>query len=197
MDDIHDIEVRLRGGADLPPPLPAASGGKDGARSGPRFGAPFFLAFVISLGTWVVLSGKGDVFHLSLGVVSCFIVAYCSGRHMFSDPKISVYPRVFLRFMAYVPWLLCQIFLANLYMVRLVFHPRMMTLIDPRIIRFKTRLSGEMPLLTFANSITLTPGTVTVFASVLGHMTVHVIDRASGAALPGEMERRVAHIFEE
>jgi multicomponent Na+:H+ antiporter subunit E len=48
-----------------------------------------------------------------------------------------------------------------------------------------------------ANSITLTPGTITVFASLFGNFTVHVIDDESGQGLPGEMEDRVGKIYGE
>lgn len=79
----------------------------------------------------------------------------------------------------------------------LVFHPRMLELIDPRIMRFKSRLKKPMSLFIFANSITLTPGTVTVYVSINGEFTVHVIDEQSGTALPGEMEERVARLMGE
>jgi multicomponent Na+:H+ antiporter subunit E len=162
-----------------------------------RFGVPFYLTFFISLGTWLVLSGKFDVFHISLGVVSCFIVAFFSGDMMFPNPDLLGYPRMAIRFIVYIPWLLYEIWVANLHVLRLVFHPRMMDLIDPRIVRFKSRLSGDMALLVLANSITLTPGTITVFVSVMGGFTVHAIDRQSAEGLPGDMERRVAHIYGE
>jgi multicomponent Na+:H+ antiporter subunit E len=54
-----------------------------------------------------------------------------------------------------------------------------------------------MGLFIFANSITLTPGTVTVYVSIYGRYAVHAIDAPSGQSLPGEMERRVAQIFGE
>ena len=162
-----------------------------------RFRAPFFLTFFISLATWLVLSGKFDVFHLSLGLVSCFIVAFFSGSIMFPDPDLLGYPRMALRFIAYIPWLLYQIWISNWHVLRLVFHPKMMDLIDPRIVRFKTELTGDMSRLALANSITLTPGTITVFVSVLGAFTVHVIDKKSAEGLSGDMERRIAHIYGE
>jgi multicomponent Na+:H+ antiporter subunit E len=162
-----------------------------------HFRAPFFLTFFISLATWLVLSGKFDVFHLSLGVISCFIVAFFSGDIMFPNPELAGYPRMALRFVAYIPWLLYQIWVSNWHVLRLVFHPRMMDLIDPRIIRFKSGLSGDMARLVLANSITLTPGTITVFVSALGAFTVHVIDKKSAEGLTGDMERRIARIYGE
>jgi multicomponent Na+:H+ antiporter subunit E len=145
----------------------------------------------------MVLSGKFDPFHLSLGVVSCFIVAWSSGDLLFADTGLKRLPGVWIRFIPYVPWLLYQIFVANIHVMKLVFHPRMMDLIDPKIIRFKSRLTSNMALFVLANSITLTPGTITVFVSVMGNFTVHVIDKPSGNALPGEMEERVARVFGE
>ena len=81
--------------------------------------------------------------------------------------------------------------------MRLVLHPKMMELIDPKIITFKSRLKSDMSLVTFANSITLTPGTITVYVSVYGRFSVHIIDQASGQSLPGEMEERIARAFGE
>jgi multicomponent Na+:H+ antiporter subunit E len=179
---------------DEPAPEPTAPGK---LRLREKFQAPFFLTFFISLATWLVLSGKFDIFHISLGVISCFIVAYFSGDIMFQHPRVRHYPRIWLRFIAYIPWLLYQIFLANLHVLRLVFHPRMMELIDPQMVRFRSRLSSDMSMLVLANSITLTPGTITVFVNVMGKYTVHAIDKQSADALPGEMEQRVAHIYEE
>ena len=102
---------------------------------------------------------------------------------------------VWLRFLSYIPWLLYQVFLANIHVMYLVFHPKMMELIDPRIIRFKSTLNNEMSHLIFANSITLTPGTITVNVSIYGNYAVHAIDKKCGLALPGEMEERVARIL--
>jgi multicomponent Na+:H+ antiporter subunit E len=96
-----------------------------------------------------------------------------------------------------VPWLLYQIFLANLHVMKLVFHPRVHEVIRPKIITFNSRLTSEMSRFVFANSITLTPGTITVYVSIMGKYSVHAIDDASAEALPGEMEARVASIFGE
>jgi multicomponent Na+:H+ antiporter subunit E len=162
-----------------------------------RFGLAFWLTFAISMATWMVLSGLFDVFHLTLGVIGCAIVADLNARAMWPDVKLGHTLRQWRRFVAYVPWLLWQVWLANLHLLRLTFHPRMMQLINPRIVSFKSRIHNQMGMFILANSITLTPGTVTVFASVMGRFTVHAIDDASARALPGEMEDRVAKIFED
>ena len=158
---------------------------------------PFSLTFLICFATWIVLSGRFDFFHIGLGVIACGIVAFLSDTILISRRGLALLPRQWLGFIAYVPWLLYQVFLANLHVMYLVFHPRMIELIDPRIMRFKSRLKKPMSLFIFANSITLTPGTITVYVSINGDYTVHVIDEQSGTALPGEMEERVARLMGE
>lgn len=158
---------------------------------------PYILTFLVCMLTWLVLSGKFDFFHLTLGVLSSVIVSFASGDMLFSAKRVNRVPGQWLRFIPYVPWLLYQIFRANMHVMRLVFHPRMMDLINPQMVKFKTRLDGEMARFVYANSITLTPGTITVYVSLYGVYTVHAIDDASAEGLPGEMESRVAAIFGE
>ncbi|MBE0585897.1 MAG: Na+/H+ antiporter subunit E [Desulfofustis sp.] len=157
----------------------------------------FALTFLICFATWIVLSGRFDLFHLGLGVIACIIVSSLSGTILISRRAFSQLPRQWLQFILYIPWLLYQILLANLQVMYLVFHPRMLELIDPRIIRFKSRLKKPMSLFIFANSITLTPGTITVYVSITGEYAVHVINEQAGNSLPGEMQERVARLMGE
>lgn len=153
----------------------------------------FFILFCL----WVILSGKFDLFHLSLGVISCLMVTLFSKDLLFPEPWTAGSFGTWIRFIRYIPWLLYQIFVANLRVLYLVFHPKMMDLIDPQIFRFQSRLKGDLSLVTFANSITLTPGTITVYVSINGIFTVHALDKKSREGLPGEMERRIAKAFGE
>jgi len=161
-----------------------------------RRGLESVVTFVLLMAFWILFSGKFDLFHLFLGAVACGIVAHLCSDLLFAGVDFSRIPGVWLRFARYTPWLIYQVFLANIHVLYLVFHPRMKDLIDPRIIQFKSRLKKDMALVTFANSITLTPGTITVFVSIYGDFQVHVIDTVSGEGLPGEMEERIAKVFE-
>lgn len=154
-----------------------------------------FLLFVFCMATWVVLSGKFDLFHLLLGVLSSAIVAVLSSDILLPELHLKKLPGQWWRFIAYIPWLLYQVFLANIHVMYLVFHPRMNDLINPRTINFRSQLKSEMALFILANSITLTPGTITVYVSILGDFTVHIIDDQSGQAMPGEMEERIARVM--
>ncbi|MBU2510588.1 Na+/H+ antiporter subunit E [bacterium] len=153
------------------------------------------MTFFILLPIWVILSGRFDLFHLSLGLISCFLVSFFSSDLIFSSYDYSRIPIQVPKFFMYIPWLLFQVFLANIHVMYLVFHPKMMDLIDPKIIKFKSSLKGDLAITTFANSITLTPGTITVYATDFGDFEVHVIDSASAESLPGDMETRIAKIF--
>ena len=158
---------------------------------------PFLLTFFIMFGLWILLSGRFDSFHLTLGVISCFIIAYFSGDLLFESSNVKGSFDLGIRFTKYIPWLLYQIFLSNLHVLYLTFHPKMMDLIDPKVFRFRSRLTSDLSLVTFANSITLTPGTITVYVSMDGAFSVHAIDQKSREGLPGEMEERIARVFGE
>lgn len=155
------------------------------------------LTFILLFLLWLLLSGRFDFFHMGLGVLSCILITFFSGDLLLPELQSRGLFLAWVRFVRYILWLLYQILLANLNMLWLVFHPRMMERIDPQIVRFQSSLTKELALVTLANAITLTPGTITVYMSVEGEFKVHAIDRASGAALPGEMERRVATAFGE
>ena len=104
----------------------------------------FFLTFIIMLCFWLLFSGRFDLFHISMGVVSCLIVSTFSSRLLFPDaPSFSLF-KCWLKFAVYLPWLLYQIFLSNLYVLYLAFHPRMMDLINPKIIKFDSKLKSDV-----------------------------------------------------
>ena len=100
-----------------------------------------------------------------------------------------------VRFLAYIPWLIYQIVLANIHVAKLALGPKKN--LDPKIIRFKSKLESDISFVTFANSITLTPGTITVDIKD-GEYYVHAIDKTvADDLLSAEMEDRVAHVFLE
>ncbi len=150
--------------------------------------------FFIMLAFWVVLSGMFDPFHLTLGLICCALVAHFSSPLLFPKGSIAGL-RQAGGMLLYLPWLFYQILVANLQVVYIVLHPRMLELIEPKLIRFRTKLKTPFARITFAQSITLTPGTITV--NVDGdEFTVYALTRASAADLPGEMERRIARALE-
>ena len=157
----------------------------------------FIITFIIMLGFWFLFSGRFDLFHILMGVVSCLFVSAISNQLLFHKVLPSGLLKIWLKFAAYLPWLFNQIFMANLHVLYLSFHPKMMDLINPKIIEFDSRLKSDVSRTTFANSITLTPGTITIYAGIMGEFAVHCIDDKSGQDLPGEMESKIAKVFDE
>ena len=146
---------------------------------------------------WIVLSGRFDYFHLSLGIIACAIVAHASHDLLFNETRAKNVLSQSIRFVKYLPWHIYQIILAGIYVSYLALHPKMSMLIDPHIVRFKTKLTKDLSLMTFSNSITLTPGTITVLIEK-GDFYVHAIDKkVAEDLLTGEMEDKVAHVFME
>ncbi|MFA6010650.1 MAG: Na+/H+ antiporter subunit E [Desulfobacteraceae bacterium] len=158
---------------------------------------PFTITFIVMFLMWLVFSGKFDLFHMSLGVISCLIVAAMSSDLLITDTRFNNIPIIWGRFMMYFPWLLWQIVLSNIHVLKLVYSKDPLERINPQMVYFKSRLKNDMALVTFANSITLTPGTITVALSVLGDFAVHAIDDTTAGGLPGDMEPKSGHIFGE
>jgi multicomponent Na+:H+ antiporter subunit E len=154
----------------------------------------FLATTAVMFAFWLLLSGYLDGFHIVTGLISSMLVAYLSADLLFpgTTPFGTRAVRM-ARFAAYLPWLFYKIVTANFDVAYRVLHPRMP--IDPRIIRFKTDLKDDMAIASLANSITLTPGTVTIEASKNGEFVVHAISKeAADELLTGEMAKRITHI---
>lgn len=157
----------------------------------------FLLTFLILFLFWVIFSGKFDSFHLSLGVISCLLVYWITSDLLLVTPDIAKFTRLFIGFTLYIPWLIWQIVLSTIHMIPIILSPDIDQKINPRIIRIKSRIRDQVGLVTFANSITLTPGTITVAVNMYGDMAVHAIDDECAASLPGDMGEKVAKLFAE
>jgi len=155
------------------------------------------LIFLLLLVTWVVFSGQFDVFHLVLGLISCGLVTLMSADLLFRErePPIRRWILEGARLARYLVWLLWQIVLANFAVLRLALVPGAMSEISPSIVHFKTRLKSDFARFLLANSITLTPGTVTI--KIVGDdLYVHAISRDAASGLGREMERRIAQVYD-
>ncbi len=117
----------------------------------------------------------------------------------------------FTRLLAYIPWELYQIVLANLDVAYRALHPKSFVAgrsggmfgvgpIDPEVIEFETTLRSDLALVTMANSITLTPGTITILIDIpKGKFWVHAIAKAPGDGLLVDqtMQKKVGHVYLE
>ena len=122
------------------------------------------------------------------GAISHAVSAEASGITDEEGFPIEKLPRA----LAYWPWLGWQIVLSALNVTRLILHPRLP--ISPTMVKVDAQQDSAVGLTTYANSITLTPGTISVEISEQGKsIWVHAITRenADGFA-DDEMNRWVA-----
>jgi len=125
------------------------------------------------------------------------VIALWSGRLFITKPKTSLFWRfkTFIKFEIYSVWLLYEVFLANLHVIFVACHPRIEDHIDPTMVSFETNLP-EMAQFILAQSITLTPGTVTVRAQH-GQFLVHALTQKTAAGVPGLMEDKIKKVFSQ
>lgn len=152
----------------------------------------FMLTAVIMFVFWILLSGEFTFVLILSGIISSLLVSYWSHDLLIGDADIRSGTLRTLRFIRYLPWLLWQIVLSNFDLAYRTLHPRMP--IDPVMISFKNELRTEIGMVTLANSITLTPGTVTIEVS-RDEFIVHAIaGKPAEGLLSGEMLRKVKEI---
>ncbi len=157
----------------------------------------FTISFIILFAFWILLSGNFDAFHLTLGVISTLVVTFWTGDMLVVNSNLPIAARVTLlcRFAIYTVWLLWQIVIANFHVVYVALHPRMEEILEPQMVEFKTVLKTDLAKFVLANSITLTPGTVTVRIED-GVFLIHALTDHTAAGVPGDMEKRIQQIFE-
>lgn len=149
---------------------------------------PYATLFALLCLFWVLLSGFFTPFLLSAGAASALAVVWLSHRMRLLETSRPGLKRGF-GLVGYGIWLLAEVVHSSWAVTRLIVNPRLP--ISPTLVRFQPKQRTEIGLVIHANSITLTPGTITIEAEP-GHFVVHGITRDSAAGvLDSEMDRRV------
>lgn len=158
---------------------------------------PIFVFFLL-FANWIVFSGKFDAFHLGLGVISSLFITWISQDFLFHDRSKTWEERMREAgaFLQYIPWLIVEIIKANLHVFKLAMTRNGYEEVAPRIVTIKTYLKTDFAKFVFANSITLTPGTITML--IRGDVFhVHTMSQfLEDDLLEGAIERKVAEVFE-
>ena len=151
----------------------------------------YIFICVFSFTLWLLWSGHYTLDHpliLIMGVLSCGFVVYLVSRLDIVDEE--GHPIHLVRHLIlYIPWLLWAIIKANIDVAKRILSPRLP--IAPRIVRVNGTQKTDLCRVIFANSITLTPGTVSLDldeeAIVVHALTEEAADDVQG----GDMDRRV------
>ena len=181
-------------------------------------GVVLFLHLAVA---WLLWSGHFEIDLLIYGLVSCLIVVAIIRRLRVLDREsLPVY--LGLRpFLSYVPWMVWEVIKANVSVARIILHPRLP--IEPELVRVPADQKTALAQVIYANSITLTPGTISMevrthrrteeahdrrenvesmddparsgWAIIRGSILVHALTpEAAEEVVEGEMGRRVSRL---
>lgn len=148
----------------------------------------FISLFTVLFLFWVVLSGFFTPFLLGAGVASALAVAWLARRMDVVDHEGHPF-HLGLGILTYWPWLIMEIAKSAWTVSKIILDPRLP--VSPTMVKFAPGQRTVVGLVTHANSITLTPGTISVEVEP-GEFVVHALTRegASGC-IDSEMDRRV------
>ncbi len=148
-----------------------------------------FVLFASLAAVWLLLSGHYNPLMLAFGALSCAFVLFLARRLGLVDRE-GMPLHVLQRLPGYWLWLLGEVVKANIDVARRIVDPKLP--VSPRMFEVETRQRTDFLRALYANSITLTPGTIAVDVrddSIL----VHALTAEGQAALEtGEMDARVA-----
>ncbi len=151
-----------------------------------------FMANAVALfGVWLILSGQYDPLHLILGIILCCGVSWLNTG--FPQSPFHHFP--WSRMALYIPWLLLRIVESSWHLTKLILTPALP--IEPKLMTYRFHLTQEAAIVLLGNTITLTPGTITV--EVNSHdLLIHTIDETSAEeVMSGRMEKKIAAVFRE
>jgi multicomponent Na+:H+ antiporter subunit E len=131
------------------------------------------IYFVIGFGIWLLITWSLQVQIVIAGLIASAVVALLFHEILPKEHHVFISPVRFFWFLLYVPVFFYYVFKANCDVVYRALHPAMP--IRPGIVKIRTDLKTDSARTALANSITLTPGTLTVDITDDGYLYVHWI----------------------
>lgn len=134
---------------------------------------------------WLVFNGRitTEIVIFGLVIAACVFAFVCK----FMDYSVQKEKNFYLKlvaFAAYLGLLIKEIVLANIVVIRMILSGK--EVVEPVIVKFSTSLKSETARVILANSITLTPGTITVSLED-GEYTVHCLDKSLAEGMADSM----------
>lgn len=149
------------------------------------------IAWVLLFLLWVLLSGHLDAFHLGTGFLAVALIAWLHSR-LPATPEAQAPGLRSLRVPVYGLWLFWQMILSAIYVARVILNPAKH--LDPRMIAFRSKQPSLLSQVILANSITLTPGTLTVDLEDDCYLVHAITPSTADDTLNGSMAGRVARL---
>lgn len=152
----------------------------------------YTLAFTLLLLLWLLLVGQLTVDELATGILVAIAATLAAGKRLQILDGIRLHPAAPLHLLGYLLYFLRALVHANIDMARRVISP--VIPLRPALVEVRTRLRSPLGRLVLANSITLTPGTLSVDIRD-DHIQVHWVDCPPGTDLESAT-RQIAAGFE-
>ncbi len=156
------------------------------------------LSFVSLMIFWLVMSGLYDVIHISYGIISVITVLAINYRiksHRFFEDEIDDLLHLrFLKVATYIPWMFIQILKSGFHVAWIIITGKK---VFPSVVEFNADLPSAHAKMILGNSITLTPGTLTI--DIKGDkFIVHAFsDNSFESIINDEMPKKVLGLFEK
>jgi multicomponent Na+:H+ antiporter subunit E len=152
------------------------------------------LVVLLLIAAWLLWSGLYKPLLIGLGALSCALTAFIAKRMGYFDKDTFAF-RYNLKLIGFWGWLGREIVRSSLEVARIVLAPKLC--IDPKVVELDASDLDPVDQALLGNSITLTPGTLTLDVHE-GRLLVHALTSETAAAvLEGEMKRRVAALYKE
>lgn len=157
--------------------------------------------FLLLFAFWMALAGSLKTKFVIYGIITaattvwlCYPLLLVPNRD--GSKKYFVFGVPIFKFISYTGWLMWQLVLANIDVLKATTSQELD--IDPKVVRFYFRVDNPMACVVLANSITLTPGTVTLNVDDEGLFEIHALTvGAAEGVLDGSFQKKVADLFGE
>ena len=161
----------------------------------------YILTAVLIMALWFIMSGKTEPKFLIIGAASSLIIAALCLRTLTlhgirTDNRYYIFNVNIVKYLIYMLWLLKEI-IKSAVAVSVITTVRRSD-VEPSIAWFKADYDNPSARAMLANSITLTPGTITIDITEDGIFSVHALTRdIRDGLLDGTMQAKVAWLFGE
>lgn len=161
----------------------------------------FIILSVVLFLLWVMLSGQFNLKFLLIGlfsslVISAICIPFLTFKSGTNEQKYFLFSINLIRFLPYCLWLIGEIIKASISVTKQIFKPHLDY--EPRVVCFSMPFENPLASVLLANSIILTPGTITIDVMENGIFEVHSLDESSAEDIyKGVMAKKIAAIFKE
>lgn len=150
---------------------------------------------------WMVLSGRTETKFVVYGILTAVVTTRVTYPLLLvpnkdGSKKYYVFGFSIPKMIMYFFWLMWQLVLANIDVLLATTGQELN--VDPKVVRFRFKADNPMASVILANSITLTPGTVTMNVTDDGVYEIHALTvGAAAGVLDGGMQKKVADLYGE